>query len=250
MEGGRSEEGGKIVQQNVNRTEEINVVQKVLLARHQYTGPSGQPFPLICLYWSYNSSIVLPQPCSLAILSMMPRPWANLIPDIVVNVANKINDARDFIMFKVVCNGWNCAHSGEARQFEPWILKYESNGESGAVTFASVADMRLFEVSFPALAGKRTRLIGCGGYGSLVALDCRDWCNALMLNPLSPWKRICLPQLPKWSQMATLQACILCLEIATGAESFVVITFFWLVKYFAALESLPVSMWHLGSQSD
>jgi hypothetical protein len=50
--------------------------------------------------------------------------------------------------------------------------------------------------------------------------------------------------------MDTLQACILCLEIATGAESFVVITFFWLEKSYATLESLPVSMWHLGSQSD
>jgi hypothetical protein len=35
---------------------------------------------------------------------MMPRPWANLIPDIVVSVANKIIDARDFIMFKAVYN--------------------------------------------------------------------------------------------------------------------------------------------------
>jgi hypothetical protein len=71
-----------------------------------------------------------------------------------------------------------------------------------------------------------------------------------MLNPLSPQKHIRLPQLPKWSQMATLQACILCLEIATGAKSFVVITFFWLEKSFAVLESLPISTWHLGSQYD
>jgi hypothetical protein len=41
----------------------------------------------------------------------------------------------------------------------------------------------------------------------------------------------------------------LSLETATSAESFVVITFFP-EKTFAALESLPVSMWHLGSQSD
>jgi hypothetical protein len=124
---------------------------------------------------------------------MMPRPWANLIPDIVVSVTNKINDARDFIMFKAVCKGWNCTRSGEAHQFDPWILKSELIGESGAVTFTSVADMRLFEVSFPALAGKRTKLIGCGGSGSLVALGCRDWCNTLMLNPFSPRKHIRLP---------------------------------------------------------
>jgi hypothetical protein len=110
--------------------------------------------------------------------------------------------------------------------------------------------MQIFEVSISALAHKRTKLIGCGGSGSLVALDCRDWCNALMMNPLSPRKHIRFPRLLKWSQMATLQACILCLEIATGAKSFVVITFFWLEKPFAALESLPVYMWHLGSQSD
>jgi hypothetical protein len=30
-----------------------------------------------------------------------------------------------------------------------------------------------------------------------------------MLNPLSPRKHIRLPRLLKWSQMATLQACIL-----------------------------------------
>jgi hypothetical protein len=181
---------------------------------------------------------------------MMPCPWVNLIPDIVVSIANKISDARDFIMFKVVCTGWNCASSGETRQFDPWILKSEFIDESGPVTFASVTDMRLFEVSFPALAGKRTRLIGCSGLGSLVALDCRDWCNTLMSNPLSPQKHIRLPTLLKWSQMATLQACILCLEIATGAESFIMTTFFWPEKSFAALESLPISMWHLGSQSD
>jgi hypothetical protein len=70
-----------------------------------------------------------------------------------------------------------------------------------------------------------------------------------MLNPLSPRKHIRLPRLPKWSQIATLQASILSLETATSAESFVVITFFP-EKTFAALESLPVSMWHLGSQSD
>jgi hypothetical protein len=73
---------------------------------------------------------------------------ANLIPDIVLSVANKIDDARDFIMFKAVCKDWNCARSGEACQFDPWILKSEFIGESGVGTFASVADMRLFEVSF------------------------------------------------------------------------------------------------------
>jgi hypothetical protein len=99
--------------------------------------------------------------------------WANLIPDIVVSVANKISDAKDFIKVKVVCKGWDCAHSGDARPFDPWILKTEFISESGVVTFAPVADMRLFEVSFPALPGKRTRLIGCGGSGSLVVLDCR-----------------------------------------------------------------------------
>jgi hypothetical protein len=75
---------------------------------------------------------------------MMSRPWANLIPDIVVSVTNKISDARDFIMFKAICKGWNCAHSGEARPFDPWILKSKFISESGAVTFASIADMRLF----------------------------------------------------------------------------------------------------------
>jgi hypothetical protein len=100
------------------------------------------------------------------------------------------------------------------------------------------------------MARKRTRLIGCSGSGSLFALDCNDWCNTLMLNPLSPRKHILLPRLPKWSQMASLQACILCLQITTGAESFVMITFVWTEKSFVALDSLPVSMWHLGSQFD
>jgi hypothetical protein len=71
-----------------------------------------------------------------------------------------------------------------------------------------------------------------------------------MLNPLSPQKHIRLPRITKWSQMATLQACILCLETAASEESFVVITFFWPEKYFVALGSLPVFMWYLGSQSD
>jgi hypothetical protein len=83
---------------------------------------------------------------------MMPRPWANLIPDIVVSIANKISDAIDFITFKAAYKGWNCARSGEARQFDPWILKSEFIDESGAITFTSVADMRLFEVSFLALS--------------------------------------------------------------------------------------------------
>jgi hypothetical protein len=181
---------------------------------------------------------------------MMTRPWENLIPDIVVSAANKICDARDFIMFKTVCKGWNCTRSGEACPFDPWILKSEFIGDSGAVTFTPVTDMQLFEVSFPGLAGERTRLISCGRSRSLVALDCRDWCNTLMLNPLSPRKHIRLPQLPKWSQMDTLQACILCLEATADAESFVVITFFWQEKSFAALGSLHVSIWHLGRQSD
>jgi hypothetical protein len=69
---------------------------------------------------------------------MMPHPLSNLIPEIAVSVANKISDARDFIMFKVVCKGWNCARSGEARPFDPWILKSEFIGESGAVTDCSL----------------------------------------------------------------------------------------------------------------
>jgi hypothetical protein len=73
----------------------------------------------------------------------MPRPLANLIPNIVVSVTNKISDARGFIMFKAVCKGWNCARSGEAHPFDPWIQKSKFIGESVAVTFASVADMRL-----------------------------------------------------------------------------------------------------------
>jgi hypothetical protein len=133
------------------------------------------------------------------ITSTMPRLCANLIPDIVVSVANKVGDARDFIMFKAICKGWNNTHSGEACPLDPWILKSEFIGESGAVTFASIADMRLFEVSFPALAWKKTRLIGCGGFGIQVALDCRYWCNTLLLNPLSPQEHIRLPLLPKWS---------------------------------------------------
>jgi hypothetical protein len=85
---------------------------------------------------------------------MMPHPWANLILDIVVSLANNINDARDFITLKDVCKGWNCAHSGEAHPFDPWILKSKFITESGEVTFEFIADMRLFEVSFPALVGK------------------------------------------------------------------------------------------------
>jgi hypothetical protein len=50
--------------------------------------------------------------------------------------------------------------------------------------------------------------------------------------------------------MATLQACILCLETTVGVESFVIITSFWPEKSFAALGSLPISMWHLGRQFD
>jgi hypothetical protein len=142
-------------------------------------------------------------------------------------------------MFKTICKGWKYARSSEAHPFDRWILKSEFIGESRAVTFTSVVDIRLFEVSFPALAGKRTRLIGCGRSGSLVALDCRDWYNVLMLNPLSPRKRIHLPRLRKWSQMATLQACILFLETTSGPESFVMISFFWLEKSFATLGSLP-----------
>jgi hypothetical protein len=79
---------------------------------------------------------------------MMPCPSANLISDIVVSVANKISDARYFIMFKAVCKGWNCARSGEARQFDPWILKSEFISERGAVTFASVVDMRFLRSLF------------------------------------------------------------------------------------------------------
>jgi hypothetical protein len=154
MEGGSSEEGGKTVQRNVNGLEEIIVVQKVLLPRHQYIVPSRLPFPLICLCWNCNSSIVLPQPCSLAILSMMLRPWANLIPNIVVSVASKINDASDSIMFKAICKGWNCACSGEACQFDPWILKSEFIDESGAVTFAFVADTQFLRSPFLHWLGK------------------------------------------------------------------------------------------------
>jgi hypothetical protein len=136
---------------------------------------------------------------------MMPCPWANLISDIVVSVANKISDARDFIMFKAKCKGCNCARSGEAHPFAHWIMKSQFISGSGVVTFTSVVDMRCFEVFFPSLAGKWTRLIGCGRFGSLVTLDCKDWCNTLMLNPFSPRKHIRLPRLPKWSRMATLQ---------------------------------------------
>jgi hypothetical protein len=65
---------------------------------------------------------------------MTPRPWANVIPNSAVSVPNNISDARDFIMFKAVCKCWNCARSGEARPFDPWILKSEFISESGAVT--------------------------------------------------------------------------------------------------------------------
>jgi hypothetical protein len=43
---------------------------------------------------------------------MMSRSWENLILYIAVSVANKISDARDFIMFKAVCKGWNYTTSG------------------------------------------------------------------------------------------------------------------------------------------
>jgi hypothetical protein len=96
-EGVCSEEGGKTVQQNVNGPKETIVVQKVLLAIHQYTGPSGLPFPLICLCWSCNSSIVLPQLCSLAILSVMPsnNSWCRVI-------------CRDYFLLarEIFCDAW------------------------------------------------------------------------------------------------------------------------------------------------
>jgi hypothetical protein len=85
---------------------------------------------------------------------MMPRPWANIIPNIIVSITNMISNAIYFILFKAMCKGWNYARSGEERQSDPWILKSEFITESGAVTFASVTDMRPFEVSFPVWLGK------------------------------------------------------------------------------------------------
>lgn len=84
--------------------------------------------------------------------------------------------------------------------------------------------------------------------GHLVALDRRD-STALMINPLSPWEHILLSWLPKLIHTASLESCILC-ETPAGAESFLVITFLWQVKYFAELGSLLVYMWNLGSQSN
>jgi hypothetical protein len=131
---------------------------------------------------------------------------------------------------KINSNKWQmrpCSlhRSGLARPFDPriliWIYQW---------IWSSDIWIRHWYAAFWGLLScigwERTRLIGCGGSGSLVALDCKDWCNTLMLNPLSPQKHIRLPRHPKWSQMATLQACILCPETATGVESFVVITFF------------------------
>uniref|UniRef100_K3XPX7 F-box domain-containing protein n=1 Tax=Setaria italica TaxID=4555 RepID=K3XPX7_SETIT len=123
---------------------------------------------------------------------MVPS-YANLMPDLIVSIATKINDARDFIRFKAVCKSWNCARSGEARPFDPWILKSEDIGESGAMTFTSVVNHRLFEVSFLTLAGKKTSFIGCDGSGCLVAVDDKDGTSSLLLNPLSPREHIILP---------------------------------------------------------
>jgi hypothetical protein len=134
--------------------------------------------------------------------------------------------------------------------FDPWILKSEDIGESRVVTFASITDLQISEVFFTALARKRTRLIGCGGSRCLVALDNTNWSTTLMLNPLTSREHILLPRLLKWSHMASLQACILCLETLARTESFLVIIFFWLVKSFEGLGSLPICIWHLGSQSD
>jgi hypothetical protein len=69
-------------------------------------------------------------------------------PDIVVSIANKISDARDFIMFKTICKGWKYARSSEAHPFDRWILKSEFIGESRAVTFTSVVDIRLLRSRF------------------------------------------------------------------------------------------------------
>jgi hypothetical protein len=66
-------------------------------------------------------------------------------------------------MFKDVYKGWNCTHSSDAHPFDPWILKSEYIGESREVTFSSVADMWLLEVSFLAFTGK--------GLDGLVAVD-------------------------------------------------------------------------------
>jgi hypothetical protein len=77
-------------------------------------------------------------------------------------------------MFKAVYKGWNYARLGEAWYAAFW----------GLLCF---------------IGWERTRLIGCSRSGSLVTIDCRDWCNALMLNPLSPRKHIRLPRLPKRS---------------------------------------------------
>uniref|UniRef100_K3YDA5 DUF295 domain-containing protein n=1 Tax=Setaria italica TaxID=4555 RepID=K3YDA5_SETIT len=176
--------------------------------------------------------------------------WANLMPDLVVSIANKISDARDFIRFKAICKSWNCTRSGETYLFDPWILKSKHIGESRAVTFASIVDYRLFEVSFPALAGKRHRLIGCGGSGCLVAVDDRDESIVFLLNPLSHQEHIILPRLLAWCRMGSLDACILGLETPTSAESFLVLTNLWPLKSTPALGSLPICIWHLGSQFD
>uniref|UniRef100_K3XSR0 F-box domain-containing protein n=1 Tax=Setaria italica TaxID=4555 RepID=K3XSR0_SETIT len=156
------------------------------------------------------------------------------MPDLVVSIANKISDARDFIRFKAICKSWNCARSSEAHPFDPWILKYEHIGEFGAVTFASIVDYRLFEVSFLALVGKRHRLIGCDGSGCLVTVDDRDESIVFQLNPLSHREHIVLPRLPTWCRM----------------ELFVVVTNLWPLKSTPLLGSLPVCIWHLGSQSN
>ncbi|OEL22633.1 hypothetical protein BAE44_0016348, partial [Dichanthelium oligosanthes] len=89
--------------------------------------------------------------------------------------SNNLIDRKHYIRLRAVCRGWRVVPcSCTSQPFSHWILKTEDVGKYGPVEFVFMADNRLFHTTFPTLARKISRLIGCGGLGCLLAVPKKD----------------------------------------------------------------------------
>ncbi|KAL3521393.1 hypothetical protein ACH5RR_019542 [Cinchona calisaya] len=117
-------------------------------------------------------------------LSIIMADWANLLPDLLAMIAQRLA-AHDFIVFCAVCQSWlSASHTlKEKPALPPWLVlaEEENNKEVSRRGFFSLSTFKTYEFELPEASGRKC--IGAN-YGCFLTLG-----TDLQINLVNPFTR-------------------------------------------------------------
>ncbi|KAJ3687846.1 hypothetical protein LUZ61_017010 [Rhynchospora tenuis] len=129
------------------------------------------------------------------------RDWANLLPEIVGFISEKVKSITDYVRFRAVCSHWRSACLPKPRHLPPqlpWLMfpwDTRDKDDVGIHLFYDLWESKMHELHLPVTIDM-TCCGSCGGWLLLVATGDKE---IFLLNPLSQ-VRVDLPPFTAWAK--------------------------------------------------